>query len=121
VNPADSLRYYMKDGATAYEMMRSFGLGITDKDLAMIPSAEDSAGIKAAKSVCSTNSVANRLKGKILLQVEQHGEAWYIDPTSCTRVYLKDGAAAYSVMRELGLGIANVDLEKLPDGEVVKK
>lgn len=118
VNPADSLRYYMKDGATAYGMMRSFGLGITDKDLASIPSATDSTTVKLSPSVCSTHSVANRLKGRILLQVEQHGEAWYIEPKTCTRVYMKDGAAAYSIMRELGLGISNIDLEKLPDGEV---
>lgn len=118
VNPADSLRYYMKDGATAYGMMRAFGLGITDKDLATIPSATDSTSVKLSSSVCATNGTANRLKGRILLQVEQHGEAWYIEPNTCTRVYMKDGAAAYSIMRELGLGIANTDLEKLPDGEV---
>lgn len=118
VNPTDSLRYYMKDGATAYGMMRSFGLGITDKDLEEIPSAEDSTSVKLSTSVCATNTIANRLKGRILIQVEQHGEAWYIEPETCTRVYMKDGAAAYSIMRELGLGIANTDLEKLPDGEV---
>ena len=29
LNPTDSHRYYMKDGAVAYEMMRSFGLGMS--------------------------------------------------------------------------------------------
>ncbi len=116
VNPTDSLRYYMKDGQTAYNMMRSFGLGITDKDLAQIPSAQNVEAVKTATNACLKNRLADQLKGKILIQVEQHGEAWYIHSTTCTRVYMKDGAAAYSIMRELGLGITNNDLTKLPSG-----
>lgn len=118
VYPSDSLRYYMKDGNTAYDMMRSFGLGITDKDLATIPSVEEAVDIKTAKNVCATNKIANQVKGTILLQVEQHGEAWYVDPTTCTRVYMKDGSAAYSIMRELGLGITDADLAKMSFGTV---
>ena len=118
IYPSDSMRYYMKDGATAYSMMRSFGLGITDKDLSTIPLVDAAADIKTSTSVCSTNKIANQVKGTILLQVEQHGEAWYVDPNTCTRVYMKDGSAAYSIMRELGLGITNTDLTKLPSGIV---
>lgn len=118
IYPSDSMRYYMKDGATAYSMMRSFGLGITDKDLATIPSVEEAGDIKTTKSVCLTNATANRVKGTILLQVEQHGEAWYVDPNTCARVYMKDGSAAYSIMRELGLGITNTDLTKMPSGDI---
>jgi len=39
-------------------------------------------------------SLANRLKGKILLQVEGRGEAWYIHPDNGKRYYMKDGPAA---------------------------
>src|SRR4030042_6163 len=53
------------------------------------------------------------LKGYILLQVQEHGEAWYIYPKTKKRYYLKDGAAAYEIMRYLGLGITNTDLSKL--------
>jgi uncharacterized protein YkwD len=113
VNPTDFKRYYMKDGGVAYEMMRSFGLGITDADLAGIPSVADTTAMNNSASICSSNSTAARLKGKILLQVQQHGEAWYIYPKTCRRIYLKDGAAAYEIMRYLGLGITNSDLSKL--------
>ncbi|OGY41089.1 MAG: hypothetical protein A2Y82_01655 [Candidatus Buchananbacteria bacterium RBG_13_36_9] len=105
VNPPDFKRYYMKDGPTAYEMMRSFGLGITDADLAKIPKDTD--------SFEGDWSLRNRLSGRILLQVQQHGEAWYIYPKTKKRYYLKDGAAAYEIMRYLGLGITNTDLSKL--------
>jgi len=116
VNPKDSLRYYMANGFVAYDMMRFFSLGITDANLAKIPTVETSSGMLAANSVCATNSLANQLKGKILLQVEQHGEAWYVHPDKCYRIYLKDGAAAYDIMRFLSLGITNGDLEKMPSG-----
>jgi len=112
----DSKRYYMQDGSVAYSMMRYFSLGISDVDLATIPAVEDTTQMLASESVCESNSLAARLKGEILLQVEQHGEAWYIYPKKCRRIYMEDGDAAYSIMRFLGLGIVNSDLEKIERG-----
>jgi hypothetical protein len=60
--------------------------------------------------------LTNRMRGRILLQVENHGEAWYVRPDNGRRIYMKDGAAAYGMMRDLGLGISNADLEKIPVG-----
>ncbi len=114
VNVNDGMRYYMRDGAIAYQMLRSFGLGITDADLLKIPAVETVEEMRTAKSVCSTNPTAKRLRGQILLQVQQHGEAWYIHPDTCRRVYMKDGDVAYSTMRFLSLGITDEDLAKLP-------
>jgi len=105
VNPTNFKRYYMKDGPTAYEMMRSFGLGITDSDLAKIPTNND--------TFTGDTALRNRLSGRILLQVQQHGEAWYVYPKTKKRYYLKDGAAAYEIMRYLGLGITNANLNLL--------
>lgn len=116
VNPTSGMRYYMKDGPAAYEMMRSFGLGITDLNLAKIPSVMTTDALEQSTSICSSNSLANGTKGKILLQVQQHGEAWYVDTNTCRRIYMKDGAAAYSIMRFLGLGITDADLQKIPQG-----
>ena len=53
------------------------------------------------------------LKGKILLQVESRGEAWYIYPDDGKRYYMTDGDAAYQIMKFLSLGISNIDLEKI--------
>jgi hypothetical protein len=118
VNPNDNLRYYMANGDVAYEMMRSFSLGITDIDLNEIPAVDDTDGMNAATSVCAKNTLANRLKGYILLQVQQHGEAWYIDPDTCYRIYMRDGDVAYEIMRYLSLGVTNTDLEQLPSGDL---
>ena len=51
--------------------------------------------------------------GQILLQVESRGEAWYINPDDGKRYYMKDGPAAYQIMRFLSLGISNTDLSQI--------
>jgi len=63
-------------------------------------------------------TLANRLKGRIVLQVQAHGEAWYINPKDGKRYYMKDGGAAYQIMRYLSLGITNTDLRKIPVGSL---
>ncbi len=56
---------------------------------------------------------ANDQYGKIFLQVENNGEAWYINPTDNKRYFLGRPADAFSVMRTLGLGISNADFSSL--------
>jgi len=113
VRPSNLQRYYLKDGAAAYDMMRNMGLGITDSDLAKIPKVDSATAMNQSVSICTSNTLANRLRGQILLQVQQHGEAWYIDAVKCRAIYMKDGAAAYQIMRYLGLGITDSDLAKI--------
>lgn len=109
VNIVDGKRYYMADGATAYQLMRKFGVGITNANLAKIPKE---------KEKNNNPSLVNKMKGKILLQVESHGEAWYVNPKTGYRYYMKDGDAAYNLMRYYSLGISNKDLEKIPEGSL---
>lgn len=116
IRSKDYIRYYMKNGEVAYNMMRYFSLGIMNADLDMIPAVSDTNEMKAASSICKSNQLANRLRGEILLQVQSHGEAWYVDPEKCRRIYMKNGEAAYQIMRFLGLGILNTDLKKIPTG-----
>lgn len=106
INPVNDKRYFLRDGDAAYQIMRKLGLGITDRDLAKIP--------EAGTSQTGDTRLINRLKGKILLQVEKRGEAWYINPVDGKRYYLKDGPTAYQFMRNLGLGIRTQDLITIP-------
>ncbi len=57
--------------------------------------------------------LATKLKGKILLQTEQNGEAWYINPANEKKYYMGRPVDAFSLMRELGVGITNQDLNKI--------
>ncbi len=161
VNPKDEKRYYMKNGAVAYEMMRKFGLGISNANLEKIPMGiddrfedydydgdmvsdkmEEAIGTdvyladtdgdgyddgteikndfnpKGEGKMNFDYNLANHLKGKILLQVESRGEAWYVNPKDGRRYYMKDGESAYQIMRYLSLGIKNVDLEEVEMGNL---
>ena len=163
VNPEDKRRYYMKNGEVAYEMMRSFGLGITNEDLKKIPigfdnrfNEEDTDGDNLPDKMEEAletdirqvdsdgdgydddveirngynpagpgklpwdSGYAEKLKGKILLQVEERGQAWYVNPEDGKRYYMKDGASAYEIMRFLSLGITNDNLSQIPEGTINK-
>ncbi len=52
-------------------------------------------------------------QGRILLQVESRGEAWYINPKDNKRYFLGRANDAFYLMQNMGLGIANKDFNKL--------
>lgn len=56
---------------------------------------------------------AEKQKGKIFLQIEQSGQAWYINKSDGKRYFLGRPTDAFYVMRDLGLGISEANLEKL--------
>ncbi len=56
------------------------------------------------------------LAGRIVLQVEENGEAWYVSPDKLERYFLGRPDDAFSLMREKGIGISNIDLAKIPIG-----
>ncbi len=61
-------------------------------------------------------SLYNRLKGRILLKVEDKGKAYYVHPISKKSYYLGRPRDAFAIMREQGIGITNADLKKIPIG-----
>lgn len=54
-------------------------------------------------------NLVTRLSGRILLQVESNGEAWYVNPDDELRYYLGRPEDAFNLMRELGLGISEAN------------
>jgi uncharacterized protein YkwD len=106
VDPVTHKRYYMKDGPTAYEMMRTFGLGMTESDYEKLANGDQ--------------TLAQRLRGRIVLRVEQHGEAYYLHPNGKI-FYLANGSAAYQIMRQESLGITNSDLAFVPKADLLLK
>ena len=54
--------------------------------------------------------------GKIYLQVQQHGEAWYVYPVDGHRYYLGRPSDAFNIMKNLGLGVAEKDIAQIPIG-----
>lgn len=64
----------------------------------------------------SQANLARELSGRILLQVEKNGEAWYVNPQDFKRYYLGRPSDALNLMKELGIGITNEQLNKIPLG-----
>ncbi|MFA5643990.1 MAG: transglutaminase-like domain-containing protein [Patescibacteria group bacterium] len=100
INPIDKKKYYLGRPNDAFNIMRSFGLGVSNSDLLNF--------IK--------NKARPNLAGRILLQVEDKGQAYYINPTNLNLYYLGRPADAFNIMRQLGLGISNSDLSQIPLG-----
>ena len=105
VNPLDSRRYYLGRPADAFRVMRELGLGISEAQFQEIA--------QAGMPVSGNTDLAKRLSGRIILQVEKNGEAWYINPLDLKKYYLGRPADAFRVMRELGLGITQSNLAQI--------
>jgi len=63
------------------------------------------------QTLLMAESLASKLRGRILIDVESHGEAWYVNPSNLQRYYLGRPSDAFSIMHQLGLGISNKDFD----------
>lgn len=68
------------------------------------------------KSLFAGENLAQKLAGRILLQVQSRGEAWYVNPANLKRYYLGKPQDAFNLMRNLGIGINSGNLDKIPIG-----
>jgi len=97
VNPVNSKRYYLGRPDDAFSIMRSLGLG-------------------AKHSFITAYTIfPARVSGRILIDVDDSGKAYYINPTDRKAHYLGRPADAFDVMRKLGKGISNSNLAKIAD------
>jgi hypothetical protein len=78
--------------------MRSLGLGVSNTDI----------------NSFLKNGARSNLSGRILLQVQDKGQAYYVNPANLKLYYLGRPTDAFSVMRSLGLGISNINLNQIP-------
>ncbi len=99
IYPVDSKRYYLGRPDDAFSIMRKLGLGVSEKSF-------------YAFAVRPTSNVL----GRIILRVESKGEAYYVDPLTGHLNYLGRPEDAFQVIRSLGQGITNSDLNKIPLG-----
>jgi len=90
----------------------------------VIDSTEDSAQPVSSESntidlgpiKINNSNMHSSLRGKIILRVEENGEAYYVSPTSEEMYSLGRPDDAFGVMRDQGIGISQVNLEKIPVG-----
>ena len=149
IHPFKKEMYFLGRPESAFEIMRSQGIGIRNQDINKIPLflmgygsdtdgdnvsdyLEDALALDAkawdsdgdgfsdgSELVSSYDPLqgngarlpidedfAKANKGKIFLQVEKNGEAWYIDTDTSKKVFLGRPLDAFTVMREFGLGVS---------------
>jgi hypothetical protein len=94
VNPLNGQRYFLAGPANAFNLMRQLGLGVKH-------------------SVITAKIVDSKLLGRILIDVDDSGKAYYVHPTTKKLYYLGRPADALQVMRQVGLGINNQNLRKI--------
>lgn len=56
---------------------------------------------------------AGSLKGRVLLQTQLNGEAWYLNPADSKRYYLASKYDANDLIKHLALGISNANFNRL--------
>ncbi|MCC7523086.1 trypsin-like peptidase domain-containing protein [Candidatus Uhrbacteria bacterium] len=105
IHPKYGQRFYLKDGSEAYQMMRTFGVGISEKDFVL--------------ALDGNKRILSLLRGMIVLRVQSRGEAYYVHPKDLTLHYLANGEEAYKLMRLYSLGISNQNLEKIPKSDFI--
>ena len=100
VNPSNHLRYYLRSPADVRTVIEQTALGISNSNL---------------NRIASSSSLQSQLSGRILLQVESHGEAWYVDPVSRRAIALGSVSNALSVLQKSALGITNANLSLITE------
>ncbi len=103
VDPVSRQRIFLADGSAVNRLIHSLGLGISNANL--------------AKLLSGNKSLVNRLKGRIVLAVQNRGQAYYINPRDGKAYFLQSGAAALKILASLGLGISNTDLSAVIAGK----
>ncbi|GEM_PF-5510783 len=100
INPENKKGYYLGRPGDAFNIMRKLGLGATHE------------------FITSYTVYPDHVSGKILLDVEKNGEAYYIYPKDKKAYYLGRPSDAFDIMRKLGLGITNNDIRKIDVGNL---
>ncbi|OGF28028.1 hypothetical protein A2331_02875 [Candidatus Falkowbacteria bacterium RIFOXYB2_FULL_34_18] len=92
----------------AFSVMRSQGIGISNNNLTKF--RENG---KNNDNILIEDDFIDIHLGKIFLQVEENGEAWYINPENGERYFLNRPHDAFGIMQDLGVGITNNDFDLL--------
>lgn len=100
INPADNKRYFLSRPSDAFAIMRKFAMGVKHKFVT------DHTG-KVFES---------EYRGKIILDVEDKGRAYYINVNDGRGYSLGSPVEAFKIMKKLGFGISNKNISRIELG-----
>lgn len=93
--------------------VKSKSFTLSDIQDATYSSSVNTGSSTSGPAPSSKPSVNKGLRGRILLQVEAKGEAWYVNPIDNKRYFLGRPQDAFDLMRRFGLGISNSNFNAL--------
>jgi carboxyl-terminal processing protease len=106
VEPESKERYQIKDGVSITRLLKTFGQGIDDQTLSLIATSTNSVNVDY--------NLSHKFNGQILIQIEQNGEAWYINPLDDYRYKIDNGKTGLEAAKNLALDISAAKLKKIP-------
>lgn len=112
IHPHKMEMYYLGRPSDMFRIMKEQGVGITNKDLSKIRDG----GI-ANNTASYDLSFSKKQAGRILLQVQNKGEAWYVSPKDFKRYYLGRPQEAFDIVRHHAIGISEKDFQALTHKE----
>jgi len=108
VSPTNGERYEVTF-ANALPLFQKLSLGVANTDLSRIA--------ESSETRLGDTALASKLKGKLLLQVQDGGRIWYVNPLTLKR-HEVTWANLMDLFRSLSLGVSNDNLNKLQIGVV---
>jgi len=103
-DPITNQRFYIRNGAEAFNFFKTRAQGISNSDIKKIPSARGQA---------TNKKLVSQFRGEILLQVENKGLMWWVNPVDGIRYPIKDSVTAYELMKKFGTPVKNTELKKI--------
>ncbi len=100
VYPENNKRYYLGRPQEAFNIMRELSLGVKHS------------------FIDNSKVYNNNYRGRILLDVEDFGRAYYVRTDNGKLNYLGRPQEAFNIMRNQGLGISKSDLQTIREGSI---
>jgi hypothetical protein len=89
-------------------LSRLFNGGVFQDTVAVQPTQPVTVA-PTAPAVPAPRNLPAEMSGRILLQTNENGEAWYVNPANNRRQFLGDPSSAFNTMSNLAVGISESD------------
>ncbi|MCB9802639.1 PDZ domain-containing protein [Candidatus Nomurabacteria bacterium] len=107
INRDASEKYLLKDGVSITRLLNTFGQGISNQELKKLATSSE--------SLNADYNLSHQLSGQIVLQIEENGEAWYINPLDDFRYKIDNGQIGFETAKTLALDISSDKLKDIPE------
>ncbi|MEZ7821074.1 MAG: hypothetical protein QMB51_02075, partial [Patescibacteria group bacterium] len=112
VDPLKKEKYPLNSESDAVDVMKKVGVGISNKDINRIK-------LPTSKySNWRDYTFAKNLSGRIFVQVQDKGQAWYIDPINFRKYYLGSGKNALNILKSLSIKAKSSEINKIKTGTI---